>query len=85
MEDRAGQSLGIASVIMGAITFGIQLMGGLICGWIGWPLGIAAIVTGIIAITRGSKGLGYTGIILSVIGVIIQVLGLIGAIGSLAQ
>ncbi len=85
MEDKAGQSLGIASVIMGAITFGIQLMGGLICGWIGWPLGIAAIVTGIIAVTKGSKGLGITGIVLSVIGVIIQVAGLIGAVGSLAQ
>ena len=85
MENKEGQGLGIASVILGALTLGIQLMGGLICGWVGWPLGIAAIVTGIIAITKGRKGLGITGIVLSVIGVVIQVLVLVGAIGALGQ
>lgn len=83
MQDNTGQTLGIASVIMGALTFGIQIMGGLCLGWLGWPLGIAAIVCGIIAITKGTKGLGITGIVLSVIGVVIQVLILTGAINSL--
>lgn len=85
MNNNAGQGLGIASVILGAITFGIQLLGGLACGWIGWPLGIAAIVTGILAITKGRKGLGIAGIVLSVIGVILQILILVGALGTLGQ
>lgn len=84
MEDKSGQALGIASVIMGAITFGVQIIGGLICGWLGWPLGIAAIVTGIMAINKGRKGLGISGIVLSIIGVIIQLLTVTGAIGALS-
>jgi len=83
MNDNSGQALGVASVIMGALTFGIQMFGGLICGWIGWPLGIAAIVCGVMAYMKGSKGLGIAGTVLSVIGVLIQVLVLVGAIGSL--
>lgn len=83
MKEGTGQVLGIASVIMGALTFGIQIMGGLICGWIGWPLGIASIVTGIIAITQGNKGLGIGGIALSVVGLIWQIVILVGAMGSL--
>jgi hypothetical protein len=79
MQDNTGQNLGIASVILGALTFGIQIFGGLLCGWLGWPLGIAAIVLGIIAITKGRMGLGVTGIVLSVIGVVIQLF----ALGSL--
>jgi hypothetical protein len=85
MDDKTGQYLGIASVIMGALTFGVQIIGGLICGWIGWPLGIAAIICGIIAFAKGSKGLGITGIVLSVIGVVIQLLVLAGAISSFGQ
>lgn len=85
MEDKSGQAFGIASVIMGAITFGVQLIGGLICGWLGWPLGIAAIVTGIMAITKGRKWLGIIGIVLSVIGVVLQLLALTGAIGAMGQ
>jgi len=83
MKEGTGQALGIASVIMGALTFGVQIMGGLICGWIGWPLGIAAIVTGIIAIVQGNKGLGIAGIVLSVIGLVWQILTLVGSIGAM--
>lgn len=82
MQDNSGQTFGIASVIMGALTFGIQIVGGLICGWIGWPLGFAAIVCGVFAFTKGNKGLGITGIVLSVIGVLIQILAVIGFVGS---
>lgn len=81
-EDKTGQALGIASVILGALTFGIQMIGGLLCGWIGWAFGIAAIVTGIMAIPKGAKGLGITGIVLSIIGVVIQVLVLVGVFAS---
>ena len=82
-QDNTGQILGIVSLVLGAITFGVQMIGGLLCGWLGWPLGIAAVICGIIAVTKGAKGLGIAGIVLSVIGVLIQVLGLAGAIGSL--
>lgn len=85
MEDKSGQPLGIASAILGAVTFGVQMIGGLICGWLGWPLGIAAIITGILAINKGHKWLGIIGILLSVIGVIIQILVLTGAIAALGQ
>lgn len=81
-EDKTGQALGIASVILGALTFGVQMLGGLICGWVGWAFGIAAIITGIMAIPKGAKGLGITGIVLSVIGVVIQVLVLVGVFAS---
>lgn len=88
MDSQSGKTLGIVSVVLGAITFGIQFMGGLCCGWIGWPLGIAAIVCGIIAMTQGAKTLGAVGIILSVIGVIVQLAGLgagMAALGGAAS
>ena len=72
-----GLDMGIASLIFGVLTFSIQLIGGLLCGWVGWALGITAIITGIMAIAKGSKWLGISGIILSAIGVIYQVLTLI--------
>jgi len=84
-QDNTGQILGIVSLVLGAITFGIQMIGGLLCGWLGWPLGIAAIICGIIAVGKGAKGLGIAGIVLSVIGILIQVLGLAGAISSLGR
>ena len=84
-KDSTGQALGIVSVVLGALTFGFQFLGGLICGWVGWPLGIAAIICGVIAFIKGAKGLGITGIVLSVIGVIVQVLALVGAMSSLGS
>ena len=74
-QQRQGTAFGIVSVCLGAVTFGIQIMGGLCCGWIGWPLGIAAIICGIVAIVQGAKGLGALGIVLSVVGVVLQVVG----------
>ena len=85
MDAQAGKTLGIVSVVLGAVTFGIQLMGGLCCGWIGWPLGIAAIICGIFAGTKGSWTLGGIGIVLSVIGVILQIAGVGAGVASLSQ
>jgi hypothetical protein len=82
VKPNEGRPLGIASVILGAITFGIQMMGGLCCGWIGWPLGIAALICGIIAIVQGESTLGIIGCVLSVVGVIVQVMIVIGIIGA---
>lgn len=85
MQDSTGRTFGIISVVLGAITFGIQFVGGLCFGWIGWPLGIAAIICGIIALAKGAKGLGIAGIVLSVIGVVVQVLALGGSISLLGN
>lgn len=83
--DKNGQLLGITSIILGIITFGIQLLGGLICGWVGWPLGIAAVVTGVMAISRGYKGLGIGGIAFSGVGVVVQVLVLFGVVNFFSK
>jgi len=48
-------------------------MGGLCCGWIGWPGGIASVILGILAMAGGEMGLGGTGIALSVIVFILQI------------
>jgi len=80
-QDNSGKTLGTASVCLAVPTVLIQLAGGLCCGWIGWPLGLAAIVLGIIAIVKGERTLGAIGIFLSVAGIILQAVGLAAAIG----
>lgn len=85
MDKNTGKTMGYASIILGAITFGIQIMGGLCCGWIGWPLGIAAVICGILAIVNGEKTLGSIGIILSVIGIVLQILALGAGMTGLMQ
>lgn len=85
MDNNTGKTMGYASVILGAITFGIQIMGGLCCGWVGWPLGIAAVICGILAIVNGEKALGAIGIILSVIGIVLQILALGAGTAGLMQ
>lgn len=85
VPEGGGQGFGIAAVVLGSITFGVQMLGGLLCGWIGWPLGFIAILLGVVAITKGARGLGAAGIGLSVIGVILQVLALMGLLGAAAS
>lgn len=77
------RAFGVASVILGALTFGVQWIAGLCCGWIGWPLGIAAIVCGILAIVGGEKTLGWVGIVLSVAMIALQFLMLSHGVSSL--
>ena len=64
MDRSTARVLGIVSIVLGAITAGIQLMGGLCCGWIGWPGGIAAIVCGALAMIGGEYLLGGIGVCL---------------------
>lgn len=91
MSDQTGSSsarvFGIVSVILGAITFGWQWIGGLCCGWLGWPLGIASIICALMTISgdKNDKILGAIGAFLSVIGVVIQLLIAGHMVGSLTR
>jgi len=80
MDNDSGKIMGIISIVFGSVTFIVQILGGLICGWLGWPLGIAALILGILAIRKGYK-LGWLGIVLSIAGVVLQLLITIGIIG----
>ncbi len=79
-QDQSARTLGIVSVALAVPTMFVQFLGGLCCGWIGWPMGLAAIVIGIVAISKGEKTLGAIGIFLSVAGIILQILSLAGSI-----
>jgi hypothetical protein len=83
--EETSKALGVASVILGAITFGVQWLGGLCCGWIGWPLAVGAVICGILAISGGERTLGWIGIVLSVAMLALQVLMLIVGAGSLGR
>jgi hypothetical protein len=80
-----GKAFGVASVILGALTFGVQFLGGLCCGWIGWPLAFAAVICGILAIAEGESLLGWLGIGLSGAMLVLQILFLILGVGSLGS
>lgn len=81
----AARGLGVASIVLGAMTAGIQLFGGLCCGWIGWPGGIAAIILGILSMVGREYALGGIGIFLAVIVFILQVVGLGGSMATLSS
>ena len=79
MESGTAKTLGVISVVLGALTAGVEVIGGLCCGWIVWPLAIAATILGILAWTsaRGDQTaatLGKIGICLSLIVPIWQLL-----------
>lgn len=84
-EDSNGRVFGIISVVLGGITFGIQIIGGLCCGWLGWPLGIGAAICGILAMVHKEYRLGGIGIGLSVVGLLLQLLALGGAFAGLGH
>jgi len=86
-QDSSAKIFGIASIILGAITFGWQLIGGLCCGWLGWPLGVGALICALMTLSgdKTAKTYGIIGAGLSVIGIIIQIAVLSGIAKGLVR
>jgi len=83
-QDQSGMIVGIVGIALAVPTMFIQFLGGMCCGWIGWPMGLVAIILGVVAISKGARTLGMVAIILSVIGVVVQVLATVGLLGAAA-
>ena len=86
-NSQSAVSFGIISIIFGALALGVQLLGGLCCGWIGWPLVVVAIICALMTIggNQTAKTYGLIGAFLSIIGIIIQLLVLSGSIHGLTR
>ena len=55
MRPETARTLGVVSLVLGALAAGIMFVGGCCCGWMAWPLVIAAIVIGFIALGSDDK------------------------------
>jgi hypothetical protein len=55
MRPETATMLGVVSIVLGALAAGIMFVGGCCCGWVAWPLVIAAIVIGFIALGSDDK------------------------------
>jgi MFS family permease len=83
---KAADILGVISLCLGLgaciMTFLVQLIGGMCCGWLGWPLAIVpipmAIVTIVLGDLRRHKIMAIIAMVLSVIGVVLAILVLLG-------
>jgi len=83
-QDQTGMICGIVGIAVAIPTMFIQFLGGMCCGWIGWPMGLIAIALGIVAIVKGARTLGILAIALSVIGVVVQILASIGLFAAIS-
>ncbi|MBO94949.1 MAG: hypothetical protein CMI32_08665 [Opitutales bacterium] len=75
-KSQPGKTCSLLSVIFGGVSF----------LFLGWLLGLAGLILGIIGTVQspsGKKGLGITGIVLSVVGPIVNFFILLAILGSM--